>query len=72
MNLSNPAALISSLVIGIVGMGLFVYGKKQTSIPSLLTGVVLCIFPYFVSSVLLMWAITAACLGGLYYLVRYA
>jgi phosphate/sulfate permease len=72
MDLSNPASLISSIVIGIIGMGLFIYGKKQTSIPSLLTGIVLCVFPYFVSSVLLMWAITAACLGGLYYFARQA
>lgn len=66
MDLSNPAALISSILIGVIGMGLFVYGKKQQSLPPLLAGVMLCVFPYFVASVMLMWLITAGCLGGLY------
>lgn len=70
MDLSNPAALFSGLVIGVIGMGLFVYGKKQTNLKCLLTGGALCVFPYFVSSVLLLWLITAACLGGLYAMSR--
>jgi hypothetical protein len=72
MDLSNPAAIISSIVIGVIGMGLFIYGKKQVSIPALVAGVVLCVFPYFVTSVLLMWGVTAACLGGLYFVNKAA
>lgn len=70
MDLSNPAALISSILIGVIGMGLFIYGKKQQSLPPLFAGVVLCVFPYFVASVVLMWIITAGCLGGLYVMGR--
>ena len=36
----------------------------------LVTGVVLCVFPYFVTSVILMWVITAACVGGLYWWMK--
>lgn len=66
MDLSNPWSLMSGLFIGCLGMALFIYGKKQTNFKCLLAGVALSVFPYFVSSVLLMWVITAACLGGLY------
>jgi len=66
MDLSNPWTLFSGLVIGCLGMVLFIYGKKQANLKCLLTGGVLCVFPYFVSSLILMWAITGACLGGLY------
>jgi hypothetical protein len=35
-------------------MGYFVYGKKQQAALPLLAGIVLCIFPYFVSNVYIM------------------
>jgi uncharacterized YccA/Bax inhibitor family protein len=66
MDLSNPWSLVSGLFIGCLGMALFMFGKKQTNPKCMLAGAVLCVFPYFVSSVLVMWAITAACMGGLY------
>jgi hypothetical protein len=46
----DPGWLFLSLVIGGVGFVLFVYGKKQERWPQLVTGVVLMIYPYFVSS----------------------
>jgi hypothetical protein len=72
MDLSNPGALFSGLIIGAIGMGLFIYGKKQQHIPSLLAGVGMCVFPYFVSSLLVMWALAALCLGGLYANAKYS
>jgi len=46
--------LIFSILFGSIGMGYFVYGKKQQAALPLLTGIVLCIFPYFVSNVYIM------------------
>ena len=66
MDLDNPAALFSSIIIGCIGMGVFIYGKKQANVWCLLGGAILCIFPYFVTSLLAMWGITVACLGGLF------
>ena len=43
--------LIFSILFGSIGMGYFVYGKKQQAALPLLAGIVLCIFPYFVSNV---------------------
>lgn len=71
MDFSNPWALFSGVVIGLIGTLLFMHGKKQTNFKFLVTGGVLCVFPYFVSSLVLLWVITAACLGGLYALARY-
>lgn len=65
MDLDHPGALYSSLIIGLIGMGLFMYGKKQPSARCLLAGIGLCVFPYFVSSVVLMWGVTAATIAAL-------
>ncbi len=46
------------------------YGKKAQRLPHALTGLALCVFPYFVTSVALSWLITAVCLGGLYFVSR--
>ena len=46
--------LILSILFGSIGMGYFVYGKKQQAAVPLIVGLALCIFPYFVSSVYLM------------------
>jgi hypothetical protein len=46
--------LIFSILFGSIGMGYFVYGKKQQAAIPLIAGIVLCIFPYFVSNVYIM------------------
>ena len=46
--------LIFSILFGSIGMGYFVYGKKQQAALPLLAGIVLCVFPYFVSNVYIM------------------
>jgi hypothetical protein len=51
--------LFLSLVIGAVGTGLFLYGKKQGRLPQMIAGVVLCIYPYFVPNLWLMGGIAA-------------
>jgi len=62
--------LLSSVIIGSVGMGLFMYGKRQRRAPHLVVGIVLMAYTYFVPSVPLMIAIAIA-LVGLLYLARY-
>lgn len=70
MDLSDPGVLFSSLLIGAVGMGLFVYGKKAQEPKCLGLGVAMCIFPIFVHSMLLMWGIACLCMVGAYALPR--
>jgi hypothetical protein len=66
----NPNALLASVFLGSVGLGFFVYGKKQRRAPHLAVGVLLMVYPYFVSSVALMLLIGAG-LVGLLYLATY-
>lgn len=70
MDFSNPYTFISSLLIGTVGMVLFMRGKKEVNVSQLVGGGAMCIYPIFVTSVLLMWLIFAACVAGMYYLGR--
>jgi hypothetical protein len=61
MNL-DANALLLSLAIGSVGLGFFVYGKKQGRLPQMAAGVLLLVYPYFVSNLVAMAAIGAAVL----------
>ncbi len=68
--MGNPLALLASLVIGGIGLGLFIYGKRQSRIPQLVGGLALMIYPYFVASV--AWMVATACLilAALWFAVR--
>jgi hypothetical protein len=55
-------ALVLSLVISCIGFVCFAYGKRQRRFPQMFAGVVLSIFPYFVSNLIAMGLITVAVL----------
>ncbi|MCB1666253.1 MAG: amino acid transport protein [Pseudomonadales bacterium] len=48
----DSSYLLWTVLFSSVGMGYFVYGKKQQHKSALLAGIGLMIYPYFVSSVL--------------------
>jgi hypothetical protein len=54
------------MLIGSIGLGLFVYGKKQRRPPHLAAGILLMVYPYFVPSIAAMFLIAGALLGLLY------
>jgi hypothetical protein len=56
----NTSIILWSLLFGSVGLGFFVYGKKQKAVVPLVSGLVLMIYPYFVSNTILLVAIGAA------------
>ena len=45
--------LLFGLLFGAIGSGYLIYGKKQASASFAIAGVLLVVFPYFVSGVLL-------------------
>lgn len=49
--------LISSFFFGSIGVGYFIYGKKQNRLIPLIAGVGLCAFPYFLSHAYAMVAV---------------
>lgn len=63
MDFSGPS-LFTSLLIGSVGLVLFVYGKRMERYPQLVVGALLMIYPYFVTDVTWMAAIAVVvCIG---------
>ena len=53
----DSSFLLVTVLFGSLGLGYFVYGKKQNAIVPLVCGVALMVFPYFVSNVILLIAI---------------
>jgi hypothetical protein len=42
------------LLFGSIGLGFFIYGKKQRAVVPLVCGITLMVFPYFVSNGILL------------------
>jgi hypothetical protein len=66
----DPSSLVASFVVSSIGFVLFMYGKKMSRWPQLAIGLVLLIFPYFISSVLPMLAIAAALLAFMWFALK--
>jgi hypothetical protein len=47
----NATSVIIGIFTGAIGVGYFMYGKRQTRFVPLIAGMLLCVYPYFVSSV---------------------
>jgi hypothetical protein len=65
----STSSLLWGLLFGSVGLGFFVYGRKQKVVVPLVCGLVLMVFPYFIANTILLVAIGAA-LIALPYFVR--
>ena len=63
-------ALLASFVPSSIGLVLLMYGKRQGRAPHMVVGLVLMIYPYFVSNILLMFGIAAVLVLGLSLAVR--
>ena len=49
--MGSTAVLIWGLLFGSIGFGFFLYGKKQKAVVPLITGIALCVVPYFIANV---------------------
>ena len=65
----SASTLFWGILFGAIGLGFFVYGKKQQAIVPLACGLALMVFPYFVSGTWLLIA-TGAALTAIPYFVR--
>jgi hypothetical protein len=65
----SMATLVWGMLFGAIGMGFFVYGKRQRAVVPLACGLALMLFPYFVSST---WGLVliGAALMAIPYFVR--
>jgi hypothetical protein len=65
----NASLLLWSVLFGSLGLGYFIYGKKQGAVVPLLCGLGLMVFPYFISSTWLLVGVGVA-LAALPYFFR--
>jgi hypothetical protein len=63
----NMSSLLWSVLFGSVGLGFFVYGKKQRTIVPLICGLILMVSPYFVSDTLLLVVVGIALVAVPYF-----
>ena len=47
----NATSVMIGIFTGAIGVGYFMYGKRQARFMPLIAGMLLCIYPYFVDSV---------------------
>ncbi|ASK34989.1 hypothetical protein [Alloalcanivorax mobilis] len=65
----DVASLIWGFLFGCVGMGLFIYGKKQAVLMPLVCGAALMIYPWFVTKAI--WVVVVGVLlTALPYFIR--
>jgi len=66
----NTSFLFASLVWGSVGLGYFIYGKKQSSWVPMVGGVLMMAASYFVSSAFLMALVCLGLMAGVYLMLK--
>ena len=62
--------LFASLFWGSVGVGYFIYGKKQQSLPAMVGGILMVVVSYFVSSAFLMSLLCLGIAASVYFLIK--
>jgi hypothetical protein len=53
----SAPTLLWGLLFSSIGLGFFLYGKKQRAVVPLVSGLVLMIYPYFIADVFVLVAI---------------
>jgi len=67
--MESTSTIYWGLIFGSIGLGFFIYGKRQKAVIPLFCGIGLMIVPYFISDVLLL-IITGIAIMALAYFVR--
>jgi hypothetical protein len=67
--MSGSSVLVWGVLFGSVGMGFFIYGRRQRAVVPLVAGLALMVVPYFVPNVYLLLLVGCA-LIALPYFVR--
>jgi len=67
---TEPSTLFAGVVVSAFGVGFFIYGKKQRRAPQLVAGILLSVFPFFVSGALMTYAIAGGILAAMWVAIR--
>lgn len=66
--MDNTAALMWGVLFGGIGLGFFMYGRRQKAVVPLFSGIALFVFPYFISNVYLLVAVGAGLIALPYFI----
>ena len=69
VNLDLNTILVGGF-IGLIGLAILGYGRKEVRIPHMVVGVILLVYPYFVPNWIVTLVIAAALVGGLAFVSR--
>jgi hypothetical protein len=58
--MGDEASIVWSVLFGAIGLGYFIYGRKQNRIVALLSGIGLMVAPYFIDGASLIVAVCVA------------
>jgi len=64
----DPSTIIWGIIFGSIGMGFFIYGKKQQAFIPLASGIGLMIIPYFVANIYILLLIGLALIALPYFI----
>jgi hypothetical protein len=70
MNLFEPNMLFASLIWSSIGLGYFIYGKRQGSMIPMIAGILMIAASYFSTTALLMSAISLMLMAAVYWLLK--
>ena len=66
----NSTVLFASLIWGSVGLGYFIYGKRQHSWVPMVAGILMIAASYFTGSILFMTLICLGLMAGVFVLLK--
>ena len=65
----NTSLLVLGVIFGSIGLGYFLYGRKQRAVVPLVSGLVLMVVPYFISNTIVL-VIVGGVISAIPYFVR--
>jgi hypothetical protein len=66
----TAGSLFASLLWGSVGLGYFIYGKRQQSVAAIGGGILMIVLSYFISSALLLSLVCLGIVVAVYLLIK--
>lgn len=64
MVMPEPSVLLCMVIFGAFGMGYFLWGKNQARFVAIIAGILLCVYPYFITDLLWMIVIGVVLLAA--------
>ena len=67
--MGSTAFLLWGVLFSSIGLGFFIYGKKQENVLVLICGLLLMVYPYFVSNIYLLVIVGVVIAAAPYFLL---